>query len=370
MGARQEKRSVFHLENVDVSQRWAQNGKRLTMQIVNQLSQSTWREFVLAHPQASIFHTPEMAQVFARAKGYIPHMWAAVDDDGAPLVLFPPVEMTLLGGPFKRLTTRAILYGGVLCAPDLAGQTALTTLLQVYRRRMGGKVLFTELRNLVDLGDLQSTLVGNGFAYEEHLNYLIDLARPVDAIMQDIGARTRKNIRRALRDERMQVIEASQREQVSICYALLRKTYQAAQVPLADRSLFDAAFDVLYPRGMVKFLLVKVGNAYAAGSVELVFKDTIYGWYGGLDRVFSRYNPNELLTWYILEWGARNGFKVYDFGGAGKPNEEYGVRDFKSKFGGELVCFGRNTCVHAPLLLRLSQWGYPLYQKMVAAYMV
>jgi serine/alanine adding enzyme len=315
------------------------------MQIVNQLPESTWREFLLAHPQASIFHTPEMAQVFAQARGHTPHIWAAVDGGGAPLALFTPVEVTLLGGPLKHLTTRAILYGSVLCDSGGNGRAALNTLLQTYKRHTGKKLLFTELRNLSDLGALQPILNSNGFAYEEHLNYLIDLAHPVDAIMQSIGARTRKNIRRALHDERMQVIEATQRERVGICYALLRKTYQAAQVPLADRSLFDAAFDVLYPKGMVKFLLVKVEDAYAAASVELLFKDTIYGWYGGLDRSFSSYNPNELLTWYILEWGARNGFRVYDFGGAGKPEEEYGVRDFKAKFGGELVCFGRNTCV-------------------------
>lgn len=337
----------------------------MTVQIVHHLSESIWRDWVLAHPQANIFHTPEMAQVYARAMGYTPRFWAAVDADGVPLALFLPVEVTVFGGLLRPLTTRAILYGSVLCAPGPAGRAALDALLRVYRRQMRGRVLFTELRNLSDLSDVQPTLADNGFVYEGHLNYLIDLARPVEEIMQGIGARTRKNIRRALRDEQMQVIEANQREQVGICYELLQKTYRAAQVPLADRSLFEAAFDVLYPKGMVKFLLVKVGEAYAAGSVELVFKDTIYGWYGGLDRAFSNHNPNELLTWYILEWGARNGFKVYDFGGAGKPDEEYGVREFKAKFGGELVNFGRNTCVHSPLLLKWSIWGYKIYRRMV-----
>jgi len=68
--------------------------------------------------------------------------------------------------------------------------------------------------------------------------------------------------------------------------------------------------------------------------------------------------------WHVLKWGAENGYKVYDFGGAGKPSEKYGVRDFKSKFGGDLVCFGRNTCVHAPALMRLSQVGYSIYRRL------
>lgn len=338
-----------------------------TWQIVNSLPEPVWREFVQTHPQASIFHTPEMFEVFGRSKKHKPVLWAAVDSGSVPQALFLPVQVTVWGKPLRWLTARAVLYGSLLCAPDSAGRAALNALLQAYRRQIRSKVLFTELRNLSDTGELQPTLLHNGFAYEEHLNYLIDLTRPVDEIMQSIGARTRKNIRRALRDERMQVVEVTQREQVGICYELLRQTYRAAQVPLADRSLFDAAFDVLYPKGMVKFLLVRIGDAYAAGSVELIFKGAIYGWYGGLDRTFSSYNPNELLIWHILEWGARNGFRVYDFGGAGKPNEEYGVRDFKAKFGGQLVCFGRNTCVHSPLLLKWSTWGYKIYRRMASS---
>jgi lipid II:glycine glycyltransferase (peptidoglycan interpeptide bridge formation enzyme) len=148
-----------------------------------------------------------------------------------------------------------------------------------------------------------------------------------------------------------------------LCYQLLERTYANADVPLADGSLFEAAFEILHPRRMIKFLLARLGDSYIAGSVELLYKDTIYGWYGGVERAFSGYVPNELLQWNIFRWGAENGYKVYDFGGAGKPDEEYGVRDFKAKFGGELVCYGRNTHVHSPRLLWLSKLGYGLMRR-------
>jgi serine/alanine adding enzyme len=63
-----------------------------------------------------------------------------------------------------------------------------------------------------------------------------------------------------------------------------------------------------------------------------------------------------------LEWGVENGYRVYDFGGAGKPDEEYGVRDFKAKFGGKLVCYGRNVYVHSQVRLELSKLGYTIYR--------
>jgi serine/alanine adding enzyme len=333
------------------------------MHIVRQLDEHVWRDFVGSSSVGGIFHTPEMFQVFTRAKGHHPTLWAAVDGSGHPLALLLPIRATLIGGPLRRLTTRAIAYGSVLCAPSPEGKEALVMLLQTYKREVRNSALFTELRNLSDLSGLQPVLNDNGFAYEDHLNYLVDLNRPPEAVLQSIGRRTRKKIRRALRQGEVIIEEVDQREQVSLCYELLQKTYAVAQVPLADWSLFEAAFDILYSRGMVKFLLARVGDSYVAGSVELVYKDTIYGWYGGMDRAFSDYIPNELLLWHVFQWGAENGYKVYDFGGAGKPDEEYGVRDFKAKFGGELVSFGRNTCVHAPQMLWLSKQGYRLLRR-------
>jgi lipid II:glycine glycyltransferase (peptidoglycan interpeptide bridge formation enzyme) len=302
-----------------------------------------------------------MFRVFSRTPGHQPQLWAATQDRRV-LALLLPVQITLMNGVLRYLTTRAVAYGGVLCAPGDDGREALAMLLRAYRHEVKGNLLFTELRNLSALCDLQLVLKESGFAYEDHLNYLVDLNLTPDAVFQNIGPRTRKKIRHAIQQGEVVIEEADRREQAIQCYKLLQKTYATASVPLADWSLFEAAFDILYLRGMVKFLLARLGDRYVAGSVELIYKDRIYGWYGGVDRAYSGYIPNELLLWHIFKWGAENNYRVYDFGGAGKPNEKYGVRDFKAKFGGNLVCYGRNTCVHAPLMLRLSELGYRVYR--------
>jgi lipid II:glycine glycyltransferase (peptidoglycan interpeptide bridge formation enzyme) len=49
--------------------------------------------------------------------------------------------------------------------------------------------------------------------------------------------------------------------------------------------------------------------------------------------------------------------------GAGKPEETYGVRDFKARFGGELVEHGRYLCVRKPLLYWLGKMGVKLMKK-------
>lgn len=69
------------------------------------------------------------------------------------------------------------------------------------------------------------------------------------------------------------------------------------------------------------------------------------------------------MVWQVLEWGATKGYRTFDFGGAGKPGEDYGPRRFKAKFGGTLVNYGRNVCVHAPMRLKLSEKVYNIARR-------
>jgi serine/alanine adding enzyme len=336
------------------------------MKIVRQLDEHLWREFVDRHAPGNVFHTPEMFQVFARAKGHQPSLWAAVGDGGRVLALLLPVLVTLKGGLLRRLTTRAVAYGSVLCVPEPEGPAALTELLKAYVKKTKRQALFTELRHLSDMGFLEPVLAEGGFRYEDHLDYLIDLDKPIEEVWQGISKSGRKAIRRA---KRRGVVpeEVRDRSLIPLYYDLIRQTYAQAQMPLADISLYEAVFDILVPNGMAKMLLARVDGDYAAASLEVPYKNVIYSWYSGYDPAFRKAYPNDALVWHILGWGIENGYRCFDFGGAGRPGEEYGPRDFKAKFGGQLVNFGRHTCVHAPLALAFSRKGYQVYRKLMWA---
>ena len=336
----------------------------MSVRIVHTLPKDHWRAFVARHPQGNIFHTPELFEIYDRAKGHEPELWAAVNDNQI-LALFIPVHISLRNGYFRHLTTRSVVFGSVLSIPGAEGDESLKLLLQAYKKTSGRRSLYTELRNITPLCDTLPIVEAEGFAYEDHLNYLINLDLPTELIFEHIGKRTRKNIKNGLNKGRVIIEEVHDKDDLPSCYKLLEMTYRAAHVPLADYSLFEAAFDLLVPGRMARFSVAKVDGAAAATSIELLYKNILYGWYGGMDRAYASYVPNELLMWNILKWGAENGFKKYDFGGAGKPNEEYGVRDFKAKFGGELVCFGRNIWISSPTLMSVSKFAYSALRKIL-----
>jgi lipid II:glycine glycyltransferase (peptidoglycan interpeptide bridge formation enzyme) len=114
---------------------------------------------------------------------------------------------------------------------------------------------------------------------------------------------------------------------------------------------------------MARIMLARCEQIFAAATVELQYKGVIFIWYIGGDREQRALYPNDALTWHSLQWGKQNGYHCFDWGGAGVPNKPYGPREFKSKYGGQLVNYGRANCTHRPVALAVSKVGYELYRK-------
>lgn len=333
------------------------------MEIVHTLDEQCWREFVDRHPQGNVFHTPEMYAVYARARGYRPLLWAVVEGDQV-LALHVPVRVRLAGGPLAVFTTRSIAFGSLLAEQSARGRAALDMLLNAYNRHTSGWPLFTELRNFSDYRAINDILEKHGYAYQEHENFVVDVTRDPYDMLQDFDRRLRQHLRRTERDGNVEVREVTSPAMLPLFYQMLQKTYRFARVPLADISLFEAAFELLVPKNMARFTMAYVQGVPASSVVVLLHKGVMYGWYNGTDRSIREARPNEYLVWDTIRWGAANGQRLLDFGGAGKPGEKYGVRDFKAKFNGQLVSYGRNICVHSPLRMRLSETAYGLARKM------
>jgi serine/alanine adding enzyme len=326
------------------------------IRITRQVDEAAWRSFVEAQPGANVFHTVEMAEVFARTEGHVASMWAACDERGSVRAVLPTVEITLMGGPLRGWTSRAVAYGGAASTGDSIGTAALLAVLTRYRRHGGGRSLFTEVRHLCDPAAARVPLAAAGFVHEDHLNYLIRLDRPEADLWRALSRSARQRVRSA--ERKGVVVDEVDGPAADDAYGLLADVYGRARVPLASRSLFAAARAVLGPRGMFRIITARLGDRVIGARFLLVHNGRVLDWYAGSDREHRSYSPNELLVWHTLRWGRQHGFHLFDFGGAGRPDRPYGPREFKAKFGGELVNFGRDVLVHAPLRLRLSRVGY------------
>ena len=137
--------------------------------------------------------------------------------------------------------------------------------------------------------------------------------------------------------------------------------YKRIRLPFHDFEFFKQSKSCL-GYGLKGFGVFQEDKMVAVRLV-LCFNSNIYDWYAGAMDDYLSLRPNDILPWELMKYGVKNGYKSFDFGGAGKPNVPYGVRDFKLKFGGELVEFGRFQKIHKPNLMYLAKIGLTLYKK-------
>jgi CelD/BcsL family acetyltransferase involved in cellulose biosynthesis len=217
--------------------------------------------------------------------------------------------------------------------------------------------VFTEIRHHVDGGELATALHACGFRHEGHLNFLVDLTQPEDELWRKVASSARRNVLKARRLG-VSIEEAAGPADVAAGYEVLSNVYRRIRVPLPDRSLFEAAFRILGPLGRFRVLLARMGGQTIGVMTLLRYKDVVTYWYTGALRDHARVGVGDLLVASAIESGRELGCRVLDFGGAGRPEEPYGVRDFKAKYGGVLVDLGRDIWVRSPARMRIATAGY------------
>jgi len=318
-----------------------------------------WSEFVQNHPRGNIFQTPEMYEIYGQARNNETHIGAVLNAQGNILGILSSVVQEDFRGFLGYFTARAINWGGPLIVHDDPG--VLSYLLGQYNRQFKKKVIFSQFRNFWDQEESKSVFVSRGYGYQEHLNFLVDLELNEDELWKRVHSKRRNEIRRA-KKEGTRVQEITGETGIIEAYAILGKVYKKAGLPLHHQSLFMTAFRELHPPGMIRFFGAYLQDKLIGTMVVLCFKDTLYDWYAGSLRQYYNKYPNDLLPWEVFLWGKRQGYKTFDFGGAGHPDKPYGVRDYKKKFGGRQVCFGRYTRVHKPLLMKTGTLGLKIRQ--------
>lgn len=323
------------------------------------IDRNKWSDFVWTHPKGNIFQTPEIFDVYEKTSLHEPVLLSASDNEGNILGILLAVIIREYAGELGSLTARSVVIGGPLAQGD--DGMILRSILQAYEKLARKKAVYSQYRNLWDTGDVSTIFREVGCSYEPHLNILVDLGKPEETLWREVHSKRRNEIRRASK-EGTTVRELTTDAEVAKAYPILHEVYQEARLPLADISLFRQAFRVLGAKGMVRFFGAFNDGELIGVMCVLSYRDVLYDWYAGsFIRSRSKY-PNDLLPWEVFKWGKLNGYKTFDFGGAGRLDEEYGVRDYKKKFGGDFVSYGRYMRIHRPFLYRVGRAGFALYK--------
>lgn len=326
---------------------------------INNINKCDWADFVKNHPQGNIFQSPEMYQVYQKTKNYEPVFLAVTDDKNEVLGTLLAVIQKEHGGFLGMFSARSIIIGGPLIKDN--NLDVLSFILDAYEKEIKGKAIYTQIRNMFDQSWAKDLYASRFFQYEPHLDILHDLEKPVSEQFDSFHSGRKKNIRRAERAQ-LEFTELHTEAEFESALSLIEETYRRVKLPMPDKSLFLESYNQLKDNKIFKFFAAILDNEIIACRMVLCHNGMVYDWYAGASNNHLNKYPNDFLPWKVMEWGSLNGYKSFDFGGAGKPNVPYGVRDHKLKFGGELVEFGRFEKVHNKLLMNFGRVALKIFQ--------
>lgn len=314
------------------------------------IGKTAWNALVKASPVANWFQTPE-AYSFFNSLSFLDAFAFGIENEGhLKGVAVGYVQKD--GGKLKQFfSRRAIITGGPLLADDITDEE-LSALLNALKTRVGQKAIYVEIRNFNDYGRWHKVYKDCGFNYEQHLNYLVDCSSEEKAWSM-LKENRKRQIKKAIK-EGVSIEEAGSENDVLKFYAIVKELY----LKKVKKPLFPAEFFQTFYRNQVgKIFLVRCSGMIVGGILCPVLDHrTIYEWFVcGEDLEYRTKYPSVMATWAAIDYATKNSIKCFDFMGAGKPDKEYGVREFKSKFGGDLVEFGRNILVCRPLLYNVGK---------------
>ena len=323
-----------------------------------EINPTAWQELVDSSPYATWFQTPEAYQFYEANKEEMNPFAIGVEEDGhvaGVIIGYTTQEKN----PIKQyFTCRSIIIGGPLLDEHISND-ALSALLLAAKSVTTGAI-YVETRNFNDYSKWKEIFAECGFDYIPHLNFHIDTSS-VELVESRLGKNRKRDIKTSIRDGAM-IVENPTIEQVREYYTLLKQLYTTKiKTPLFSLSFFEK----LYAMPSGRFILVELNDEIIGGTVcvELAGK-CLYEWFVcGRDGEWKSIFPSSLATYAGIRYAAEHGCNRFDMMGAGKPDEAYGVRDFKARFGGEQVEYGRFLYIRKSLLYWIGKLGVKFLKK-------
>lgn len=328
-----------------------------------ELKWEKWDQSILRDSKGACFHTPFAFTMFNNDPLLSSFVIAVKDESDLFEGFAQGFVQTVKAGLLAGMSRRAVLMQSVLYKDS----EALDYLLKSINASIGSKTIYTEIRCSTTETEMIDIYRANGYIYEDHLDILVDLKTAPESIFCRMSKTRRKQINRGYnRGVHVDIVDRADMESIRACYDIVSKLYVKIGLPSPNWEVWKYAIthNPQHDEPYAVCFAAKFESMVIGTRVVLCFKKRIFDWYAGsMDEHYDKY-PNDILPWEVFKWGHQNGFDVFDFGGAGKPDVPYGVRDYKLKFGGELVNYGRFKRVNSPIRYAIASRGFELLRKM------
>lgn len=315
-----------------------------------------WRGFVEENSFSSPFQSVNFYQFINSLENYSAEV-IAVFDDQKKIKALAVVVIQSERGIKKYFSKRGIIYGGPLFTDISSSKYLVNQLAQHFRK----KLIYLEVRNFFDYEEFHSSY--SKWKYNEHLNVQIQTSRfkDIDDYLKSLKYNRRREIKQSIKNGAL-YSQCRTTQEVREVYEILRVLYESrVKLPLPPIEFFE---EMLNNEGFAVFKVVHDDKIIGGAFCPVLKGHGIYTmYYCGLRDYHKKIFPTHLAVLATIDFSFKNQLKKVDLMGAGRPDENYGVRKYKEQFGGKTVQHGRYLLVLKPLLFKLGKVGLSILQK-------
>jgi len=315
-------------------QEGASSDQPLRLCEIDPSADARWDTYVSTHAEGLVYHTSAWLRVLQREYGQTALGLAVEDAEGTvhgvlPLMATKGLPLGLGGSLVGR---RLSSLPRTPVAGPLAGRRDGLALLvrgAVQRIPQGAQLQLKPAEAHLD------GLADRVVAHPWRVTYVLELPDRPEQIRFG-NSRNNARVRATINSARRQGVTVRRADSIAGVrnwYQLYLQAMRHHAVPARPLRFFEAMWDELRPRGMMRLLLAERDHELLAGSVLLMFGRTVFYAFNGASRSEFSLRPNDLLQWQAIRDACADGFQHYDLGEVADGEE--GLAHFKRKWGAQ-----------------------------------
>lgn len=321
----------------------------------NDVNIDKWKQLLSVSEFASPFQSYDFYNFYNSIPIYTADVFAILEKDEYTSLVVIAIQKEK--GIKSFFSKRGIVYGGPLIKK---GSTeSINVLLNEIGKYYKGHLIYLEARNFFDYSMYSPIFESIKWRFIPYVNITINTEdRTMSELLSNMKYNRRREIKQSLDRQAYHKICETE-EELNELYSILDDLYKSrVKLPLPELSFFKKLWRSRIGR---VFVVIHDGKVIGGSFCVVLHNKSIYTmYYCGLRQYDKKIFPTHLAVYAALEYAINTNCKVLDFMGAGIKNVEYGVRNYKQEFGGELNEYGRYLKILNPFLFKIGTLGLKL----------
>lgn len=310
---------------------------------INPWEDSRWEEFVVGHPDGTIYHHPTWLKSLEREYRQRALYLGCEDAEGRLLGILPLLYtrgIPLSGNRPLTGPRLASLPRTPIAGPLSIDSVATAELLREAVRRANAT---PQLRLQIKAhGNETSDNLDGVIRKPWRLSYVVRLAGAAGQAYTISHSQNRASIKRGINKSISKGVRtrlANSEADLRVWYEFYLETMRRNLVPARPYRLFLALWELMRPKGLMRLVLAEhkseTGSRLIGGHIFFNFGNTVTYAFGASRASDLSLRPNDMILWQAIQEASQEGYKFVDLGEVSESDDD--LARFKMKWGAEPV---------------------------------